>query len=213
MNTDLVSYYKDRAEEYEKIYSKPERQDDLKTATEILQNIFTGKNVLEIACGTGYWTERITKSAVSILATDINEAVINVAKRKNIANEKVSFGVADMYHFPEQGKYESLFGGFIWSHIYLQDIDKFLLTVNSLVAPGGTVVFMDNNFVEGSNLPITKIDDNGNTFQARKLEDGTTHLVLKNFPAENSLRQLVKNFANNVRTINLTHYWILYYTT
>lgn len=39
MNTDLVLYYKDRAEEYEKIYSKPERQEDLKSAATILQEI------------------------------------------------------------------------------------------------------------------------------------------------------------------------------
>jgi len=213
MNADLVSYYKDRAEEYEKIYSKPERQEDLIAATGILQDIFTGKNVLEIACGTGYWTERIARSAASVFATDINEAVINVAQRKNISGEKVSFGVADIYNFPEQNKYESLFGGFIWSHINLQDIDQFLLTANSLVAPGGTVVFMDNNFVEGSNHPITNTDDKGNTFQTRKLEDGTIHLVLKNFPTENILRHVIKKFADNVSIINLTYYWILCYTT
>ena len=29
MNTDLVTYYNERAREYEKIYLKPDRQDDL----------------------------------------------------------------------------------------------------------------------------------------------------------------------------------------
>ena len=51
INNDLVSYYKDRAQEYEKIYFKPERQADLQKATDILQKIFTGKTVHEIACG------------------------------------------------------------------------------------------------------------------------------------------------------------------
>jgi ubiquinone/menaquinone biosynthesis C-methylase UbiE len=61
MNTDIVSYYKGRSKEYERIYSKPERQEDLKSATTILQEIFAGKQVLEIACETGYWTEKIAE--------------------------------------------------------------------------------------------------------------------------------------------------------
>jgi ubiquinone/menaquinone biosynthesis C-methylase UbiE len=213
MNTNIVSYYRDRAEEYEQVYAKPERQDDLATATKALQTIFAGKKVLEIACGTGYWTERIAQSAVSIYATDINETVINVAKRKDISNRQVSFGVADINNFPGGDKYESLFGGFIWSHIKLQDIGEFIRRVNSLVIPGGIVVFMDNNFVENSNLAITNTDENGNTYQTRQLENGTTHLVLKNFPSEISLRSALKNVAGEVRFISTTYFWILSYRT
>ena len=213
MNTDLVSYYKDRANEYEKIYTKPERQEDLNKAAIILQEIFTNKHVLEIACGTGYWTGKIAKTATSIFATDINETVIEIAKKKELPSAKVSFGIADIYNFIDTKKYETLFGGFIWSHVLLQDLDKFIRTVNSLVAPGGTVVFMDNNFVEGRNHPITKIDEKGNSFQTRKLEDGTTHLVLKNFPTEAFLRHTLKDFAGEIEFFNLTYYWIVCYTT
>lgn len=213
MNTNLVSYYKDRAKEYEKIYSKPERQPDLNRATTILQEIFAGKQVLEIACGTGYWTDKIAKTAASVFATDINETVIEVAKKKDLSGKQVSFGIADIYNFSDRNKYETLFGGFIWSHILLQDLDKFLTTVNSLVSPGGTVVFMDNKFVEGSNHPITKTDETGNSFQTRKLEDNTMHLVLKNFPTELFLRQKLKDFSDELKFFNLTYYWIICYTT
>lgn len=92
-----------------------------------------------------------------------------------------------------------MFGGFIWSHILLQDLDKFLSTVNSLVSPGSTVVFMDNNFVEGSNHPITERDAHGNSFQTRKLEDNTTHLVLKNFPTEIFLQQKLKDIGGEIK--------------
>jgi ubiquinone/menaquinone biosynthesis C-methylase UbiE len=208
---NLVSYYKDRAKEYEKIYSKPERQDDLQNASIYLQHVFADKNVLEIACGTGYWTERIAASASSIFATDVNESVIDVAKRKIIPNQNVSFGVADIYNFNAINKYESLFGGFIMSHIKMQDIDKFLMTINNLVYPRGKIVFMDNNFVEGSNLPITNTDEEGNTFQTRKLEDGSIHLVLKNFHSENFLRLKLNGIADEVKFIKLKYYWILEY--
>jgi trans-aconitate methyltransferase len=212
MNTDLISYYKDRAKEYEKIYSKPERQDDLKRAAAILQETFAHKKLVEIACGTGYWTEKIAHTAASIFATDINEAVLEIARQKTYPNSNVTFGLADIFQYQPERNYEGLFGGFIWSHILLQDLERFIQTINGFVANTGTVVLMDNRFVEGSNLPITETDLHGNTFQSRQLEDGTTHRVLKNFPTEDFLREQLKDVATDVQVILLEYYWILIYT-
>jgi demethylmenaquinone methyltransferase/2-methoxy-6-polyprenyl-1,4-benzoquinol methylase len=211
MNTDLISYYKDRAKEYEKIYSKPERQLDLLTAGQILQDTFSGLDVLEIACGTGYWTEKISGTAKSILATDINDIVIEIAKSKKYLGTKVDFQIADMFNLTAVVKRESLFGGFIWSHIKLQDLKRFIDVANSLVKAGGTIVFMDNNYVEGSNLPLTEKDDSGNTYHTRTLEDGTTHKVLKNFPSEAAIREVLTGRASEIDFIQLQYYWILKY--
>src|SRR5437868_7332958 len=168
MNTDLVSYYRDRAKEYESIYEKPERQADLSEATNILQTIFRGENVLEIACGTGYWTERLAPVTTSIFATDINETVIEIASKKDYHDAVVRFAVDDLFRYKPMKKYDGVFGGFIWSHIPLQELDEFLQKVISFVEPGGLVVFMDNNYVDGSNTAIFKTDQFGNTYQNRK---------------------------------------------
>ncbi len=212
MNTDMISYYKDRAIEYEKIYTKPERQDDLQRAAEALQSFFSGKDVLEIACGTGYWTERIASVANSILATDINEAVLNVARLKTYSNATVEFKAVDMYTLPSNKKYQSLFGGFIWSHIKLQELDSFINTINRLIPPGGTIVFIDNNYVPGSSLPVAHTDEFGNTYQLRKLENGTTHSVIKNFPPEKFIQNVLSGKATAIEFLNLQYYWILKYT-
>ena len=211
MNSDIVSYYKDRAKEYEKIYSKPERQSDLLLAGQILQDTFTNKEVFEIACGTGYWTEKISATARNILATDINNTVIEVAKSKSYSPAKVDFQTADIFNLTNNVKHESLFGGFIWSHIKQQDLNNFIDITNSLVKNDGTIVFMDNNYVEGSNLPVAYTDNFGNTYQTRALEDGTTHRVLKNFPTEKFIRQLLLCKATDINFINLKYYWILKY--
>ncbi|MDQ2720223.1 MAG: class I SAM-dependent methyltransferase [Bacteroidota bacterium] len=211
MNSDMVSYYKDRAKEYERIYSKPERQKDLLLAGQLLQDIFCGKEVFEIACGTGYWTEKISKTAHSILATDINDTVIEVAKSKEYSPALVNFQIADIFNMTKIIKHDSLFGGFIWSHIKLQDLNNFIDITNRLVKGDGTIVFMDNNYVEGSNLPITETDNLGNTYQTRKLDNGTTHKVLKNFPTKNFIQQLLADKLNNIDFISLQYYWILKY--
>lgn len=209
-DADLIRYYKDRAPEYDKLYTRADRQEHLREASDILQNIFRGKEVLEIACGTGYWTEQISRTAKSILATDINEAMLTVAKTKHYAPAPVVFEKRDMYASSEK-KHESLFGGFIWSHILVQERDGFIDAMNNHVVPGGTVAFIDNLYVEGSNLPITETDAQGNTYQTRTLDNGTQHKVLKNFPTEEELRKLLDGKAGDVRFTPLPYYWILEY--
>lgn len=211
MNSDIISYYKERAKEYDRIYNKPERQNDLLLAEQILQNTFANKDVFEIACGTGYWTEKISITAKNILATDINDTVIQIAKSKSYSLAKVKFQVADLFNLTNVNQHESLFGGFIWSHIKLQDLNTFVGIINSLVENKGTVVFIDNNYVSGSSLLITEKDKFGNTYQTRALENGTMHKVLKNFPTEAFIRELLANKASDVQLINLKYYWILKY--
>ena len=53
---ELAAYYAQRAAEYERIYAKPERQADLAALRARFGKLFKGKRVLELACGTGYWT-------------------------------------------------------------------------------------------------------------------------------------------------------------
>lgn len=211
MNEDLVLYYKDRAKEYEKIYDRHERQQDLLQATDIFKKTFAGKEVLEIACRTGYWTHQIAKTAKTILATDINESVIEIAKSKIYSPAKVTFQLMDIYDLPGHIKHENFFGGFIWSHIKLEKLKNLIDTVNKSIAKGGTVVFMDNLFISGSSLPITDTGENGNTYQTRQLENGSTHKVLKNFPTENFIRDLLKEKAHDVTFLQLQYYWILKY--
>ena len=189
MNHDLTTYYNDRATEYDKVYKIPEEHEDLLMSTELFQKIFTNKSVLEIACGTGYWTEQISKTANSIFATDINKAVIDIAKARQF-NNNVTFQVVDMNSLSTNKKFDGLFGGFIWSHILLQDIDIFLLKLKDLINENGEIVFIDSKQVAGTNHDkkrITRIDQYGNTFQTRALENGTTYEVLKNFPTKQLL--------------------------
>jgi SAM-dependent methyltransferase len=212
LNNDIVTYYKSRAGEYEEIYFKQERQEELKKIEDILKDIFSGKSVIEIACGTGYWTERISLTAKSILATDINDSVLEVAKNKSYAKDNVDFQNQNLFSFNPVEKFESLFGGFIWSHIKLQELDNFIDKINNIVLPGGRIVLIDNNYVEGSSTPVTDKDEFGNTYQTRKLKDGSTHLVLKNFPKKEFILKRLKNKVKEISYINFEYYWMLTYS-
>ena len=210
MNTDIVAYYRDRAAEYEKIYDKPARQRDLARLTSILQDIFRDNHLLEIACGTGYWTERIAPTATSILATDINQTVLDIAAGKNYPKGNVLFHLDDVFQSTVARQFDGLFGGFIWSHIPLEQLAVFLAQTAKRVLPGGIMVVVDNQFVQGISTPLSHTDAAGNTWQTRYLEDGSEHLVLKNFPTPAFLVEQVEAVAGveKVDFVELEYYWM-----
>lgn len=212
-NQDLTIYYAQRAAEYEAIYEKPERQADLLEITQRLQTVFSKKLVLEIACGTGYWTQRIAETATSIHASDINDSVLQIAQSKVYPNNNVQFDKANLYEIEPVSLHDALFGGFIWSHIKLEELTHFIQRINQLVPAGGQVVLLDNLFVPGSNTPIATQDAKGNTYQRRYLKDGTSHLVLKNFPDRASLAQVFIDKAQNFQYFELQHFWMIVYQT
>src|ERR671914_764833 len=133
----LESYYARRAAEYEKIFRKPERQADLARLRTDLPALFKGERVLEIACGTGYWTPLIAAQAESVLALDYAEETLEIAKRKAYAKGNVRFEQADAYRLPEwQERFSACYAGFWWSHIPLEKLDAFLTSLHARLASG-----------------------------------------------------------------------------
>ncbi|HMA09898.1 MAG TPA: class I SAM-dependent methyltransferase, partial [Ramlibacter sp.] len=185
----MQDYYAARAPEYDRIYSKPERQDDLRQIERWLPPLFAGASVLEVACGTGYWTQFIAPVATQVVAVDAAPETMRIA-RDRPANRNVEFVEGDAYALAlalDGRRFQRGFAGFWFSHVPRSRVREFLLGFNAALEPGATVVLLDNLYVEGSSTPISETDDEGNTYQARRLDDGTTHRLIKNFPSEQEL--------------------------
>ena len=209
MNHDPVTYYARRAPHYDDLYAKPERQAELTILGNHLQTLFAGQNVLEVACGTGYWTQHIAQTANFILATDLAGEPMEVARNKNLPDEKVRFAIADAFDLPATtGPFNGAYAGFWWSHLRHSECRPFLQSLRRCLSPGATVVLMDNRYVEGSSTPVSRTDDEGNTWQARTLPSGEAHDVLKNFPTESDLVREVEGFGVNCRYTALQYYWL-----
>lgn len=213
MATDkLAEYYAQRAPEFERVYAKPERQRDLAALKARLRAMLRGRRVLELACGTGYWTEVFAPEAAEAMALDVNEEVLAIARAKRYPPGRVAFARGDCYAPPDLGRrHDALFAGFWWSHVPLSRLDGFLATAAAAVAPGALLVYADNRYVGGSSGPVTRRDAEGNGYQLRTLDDGSTHEVLKNFPDEHELiaRTVKTGWGANVELFE--HYWLLSY--
>lgn len=211
-DASLKQYYAARAREYERIYAKPERQADLARLRALLPPMFADRRVLEIACGTGYWTQFLVQAAQSMVAVDANPETLEVAAEKSWPAGRVHFRTADAYSLPaELGMFDAVFAGFWWSHVPVHDRSRFLSALGQRLLPGATVVLLDNLLVAGSSTPISHRDDDGNTYQRRRLDDGSEHVVLKNFPSESELNADISVFGRSTRFIALEYYWLFSY--
>jgi hypothetical protein len=59
--------------------------------------------------------------------------------------------------------------------------------------------------------PERQHDGEGNTYHLRRLEDGSTHRVLKNFPSETELRRDLAGLASEIRFHEWQYYWAVEY--
>jgi demethylmenaquinone methyltransferase/2-methoxy-6-polyprenyl-1,4-benzoquinol methylase len=208
----LKQYYARRAAEYEGIYAKPERQADLRRLEALLPEVLAGRRVLELACGTGYWTQFLARTAQSILALDASPETLELAASKDLPRGRVAFRVADIYELPADiGSFDGAFAGFWWSHVPLTSQARFLEALARALLPGARVVFLDNRYVAGSSTPVSHRDADGNTFQQRRLADGSEHAVLKNFPTEEELRAAVGAHGTGMSFRLLDYYWVFSY--
>jgi demethylmenaquinone methyltransferase/2-methoxy-6-polyprenyl-1,4-benzoquinol methylase len=210
----MERYYSRRAAEYERIYEKPERQAELEWLRQRVPAIFRGRDVLEIACGTGYWTQYIAREAKRVRACDINEAVLDIAREKPIAPGRAEFFRADaltLEGVPDGC--DGAFAGFWWSHVKKSELRGFISRLDAKLVRGSVVAVLDNRFVEGSSTPISRRDADGNTYQVRKLANGEDYEVVKNFPTEDELRAAVADVAAEAHLESLRYYWLLVFRT
>ncbi len=207
----MQSYYAARASEYDSVYRKPERQADLRAIEAWLAPRFSSANVLEVACGTGYWTQFIAPQAKRIVAVDSAAETMQIAQQR-VPADKVRFVVGDAYALPANlGRFDAAFAGFWFSHVPRARRREFLAGLGALLEPGAKVILMDNLYVEGSSTPVAETDGQGDNYQIRKLADGTTHRVLKNFLTEAELHESIAGLGRSGALMRWQYFWAFEY--
>ena len=201
-------YYAKRATSYDNIYQKPERVAHVKELHKELPPHFENKKVLDIGCGTGYWTQYISHTASSIMGIDINPEVLALAQAKSYACP-VQFEVASYKDLHPYSKgFSAAFAGFVFSHIPKQEARTFIHSVLNLLPPGSVFVILDNLFVTGSNSPISRTDEQGNTYQIRSLPSGEEFEIMKNFPTEEKLLSTIASDSVNWEYKSFKYFWL-----
>ena len=207
----MKRYYAERAPYYNAVYAKPERAADIAFLRAWIPAQFAGRRVLEVACGTGFWTQHIIPVAMAVTATDATAEPMAFARLRPGA-DKAIFALADAFALPESlGRFEGAFAGLWLSHVPRRRVPEFLASLHARLAPGAVVVMIDNNEVQLKDLPIAETDADGDTWQHRPLQDGSVHRVLKNFPSKAELEAMVAGVAESCEHRALENFWTFRY--
>lgn len=208
----MIDYYSKRANEYEKIYSRndPVRQKEQNKIKEKLISICTDKDVCEIACGTGYWTQFISENAKSITASDLSDEALKIAKQKKyycpITFEKIDLNLLSNLN----KKFNILAGNFIFSHFEKEKIDKTMTVLNNLLFDHSEIFFSDNCYIKGIGGELKKYDNDKNSYKIRTLEDGTKYEILKNYYNKSELINIFKKYGTVEELFYGNCYWYVH---
>ena len=108
-------------------------------------NITASSLTLEIGCGTGVFTELVSKSGASITACELCEQLLELAYKKSYAS-KVSFINKDAAQLGSEhdGRYDVVWGSSVLHHL---DLKLFLPKMLRLMKSGGCFVFAEPNML------------------------------------------------------------------
>ena len=200
LTKEVVDYYAVRTPIYDETagYKDPIAEKLRIPIKKRFQNYLSGCDVLEIACGTGYWTEVIAKSAKSILATDINHNMLEIARERLKNRQNVKFLKTDAYSLNEVHKeFNAAFAIWWWSHIPKTILRKFLWNLNKKLQNDSIVLFVDQ--MPGAYKAINRQDAiGGDLIEERKVGQSKKYNVVKNFPNEQEIRKVLMDIGKDI---------------
>jgi demethylmenaquinone methyltransferase/2-methoxy-6-polyprenyl-1,4-benzoquinol methylase len=171
---DQIDYYRRRAPEYDET-SYGHIADLGAEVDGILDQLAPRGRTLEIACGTGVWTEHLATRVTSLLALDAAPEALALARRR----ARADFVIADAFALPVRARFDTVFFSAWMSHVPTDRFDEFWAQLYI----ADRVLFVDEYDVR---RPSERFVDNQNDVAERCLVDGTTHRLVKVFwsPAE-----------------------------
>lgn len=185
------AYYGARAPEYDEWWQRRGRYDrgegervewDRQVAVldEALASFGATGRVLELAGGTGWWTERLARTADSLTVVDASAETLG-HNRARVGRDDVTYVVADVFDWRPEQRYDVVFFSFWLSHVPRSRFGAFWSLVGDCLAPGGRAFLIDNRDDPEPMSPVK--DPYVVTYEPdlhrRRLADGSEWRVVK----------------------------------
>ncbi len=192
---EMNCYYEARApwhDQYMDIHSREQTSQRFKNVIATIEPYLKRKRVLEIACGTGNWTQLIAPIAASVVAIDSSPTSLAMARAKLVTCKNVQLIQDDAYQLIHlSGHIDAVFMADFWSHIPKKLIHPFLNNLRGRLAPKAAGIVLDMSRKTHFEKEDSRIDADGNRISLRRLPDGREFQVVKNFPSETDLRDAI----------------------
>lgn len=193
-----ITYYSARAEEYDEWFYRTGRYDrgeeinqrwfnEAIVVRTALYQIGAVENILELACGTGIWTQEILNLGKQITALDASQEVIEINRRK-LGATNIEYRQVDLFSWQPDAEYDLVFFSFWLSHVPPTLVDSFLAKVSKSVRVGGQVFIIDSRFEPTSTAKNHILENDGDIYITRKLNNEQEFKIVKIFYQPEELR-------------------------
>jgi SAM-dependent methyltransferase len=116
-------------------------------------------DILELAAGTGVWTERLVTRADSLTVLDASEAMLAAnRKRLGVSAAAVEYQIVDLFDWRPQRQWDACVFGFWLCKVPDVRLAAFLAAVADALRPGGLVCCIDKTAVTE---PATELVERG----------------------------------------------------
>ncbi len=140
--------YKKYAKFYDKIYSKKKYDAEVDFINSVVKNFkVKGKNLLDMACGTGTHAKKFANNGFQVTGVDVNSEMLKLARKKT---KEASFVVGSMQSCKSKKKFDIITCLFTAIN-YNKNISELKSTIknfSNLLNKGGVVIF-DLGLIKG----------------------------------------------------------------
>jgi SAM-dependent methyltransferase len=217
---EQVAYYRARAAEYDQWWLRQGRYDrgpdlnarwfaDAAVVRSALAAFRPSGRILELACGTGIWSEQLLPFASRLTAVDSSPEMLAINAAR-LQSPLVHYIQADMFQWlpTADAQYDTIFFGFWLSHVPPERFAAFWQLVGTCLAPGGRVFFVDSRREQTSTAVDHTLAESTTPVLQRRLNDGREFRIYKVFYDPAQLTDRLQQLGWRVEVTQTAHYFI-----
>jgi SAM-dependent methyltransferase len=193
-----IEYYRQRVTDYDDAFLRKGRWDhgrnnneawfrELSQVEDELKGLGPLGETLDIACGTGLWTERLIRMATRVTAIDSSAEMLAACSKRVGGQENVILRQEDIFAWEPREAFDTVFFGFWLSHVPRRDVNWFWNFVAGLLKPGGRSFFVDHR-PDPDAFEFGRSVDAGGEIVSRTVPDGRTYQLIKCFYTVGEIR-------------------------
>ncbi len=212
-----IEYYRARAQEYDEWFYRQGYYDwgpafkrrweqEVQIVREQLHRSVGGAHILEMASGTGIWTQELVKIGGQVTALDASPEMIAINQAK-LGSEQVTYQQTNLFQWQPQRQYDMAFFGFWLSHVPADRLSPFLQGVGRALKPQGRLFFVDSRQPETASPAkrTLQIDDSR---ESRALNDGRRFEIVKIYYDPRQLTETLRRHGFDIEVQATPNYFI-----
>ena len=214
---EQIDYYRARSSEYDDWFYRRGRyfkgedhlahwEKDVQELRAELKIAIPGGSVLELACGTGIWTEELSQYADSLHVVDSSPEVLEICRAK-VRHSRFTAECQNLFEWEPSKIYDFVFFSFWLSHVPPSLFSLFWAKISRALSPGGKVFFIDS--VEHPGTSTRVMHRPGKEWMVRRdLNDGREFDIVKIFYGTDSLAESLKDLGWNAHVKRTSQFFI-----